>query len=227
VILMEERIRKIRGVVEKELECSAHSMDHVMRVFNLCLRLAEGEDVDIDVLKAAALLHDIGRVREDQDQTGGTDHALVGSEMAGPILREAGFPGEKIRRVQECILSHRFRTGREPFSLEARILFDADKLDTLGAVGIARSYMWVGRNNARMYYKPRSLEDYIRGNLSGNANGRIQDKTKHSPQIEFETKWKRVREKLHTEKARKIFDERFAFLEEFLDRLEREIRGEL
>ncbi len=217
---------KIREKVREELSCSAHNMDHVERVYNLCLKLAEGEDVDMEVLKAAALLHDIARVREDDDHSGKTDHALLGAEMAAPILKGLGFPEGKIKHIQDCIITHRYRTGREPESLEARILFDADKLDIIGAVGIARSFMWVGRNNAPIYRKVDDINEYAKDNLEGGKiNGRIKDKTKHSTNIELETKWRHIGERLHTKKAKEVFRERFRFSEEFMKRMEREIKG--
>lgn len=169
---MDEKFQKIREIVEKELSCSAHSMDHVMRVYNLSLHFAENEDVDLDVLKASVLLHDIARVREDNDHTGNTDHAILSSKMAEPILRELGFSKEKIRHIQDCIVSHRYRTGNEPKTKEAQILFDADKLDVVGAIGIARSFVWVGRNNAKIY-ADININEYIKDNLGGKINGRI------------------------------------------------------
>lgn len=224
---MDEVFTRIRSAVESELSCSAHNMDHVDRVYNLCLNLAEGLDVDLDVLRAAALLHDIARIREDDDPSGRTDHALVGAGMAARILNDIGFPEEKIEHVRECIVSHRFRTGNGPQSLEARILFDADKLDIVGAIGIARGFVWVGRNNARIYSKP-DIEAYARENLEGGKlNGRIKDKTKHSWQIEWEIKTKHIIDKLHTEKAKEMCRERRDFVKSFLDRLEKEVRGDL
>jgi uncharacterized protein len=225
-LIMDERFKKIKEAVEKELSCSAHNMDHVMRVYNLCLHLAEKENVELDVLQAAALLHDIARVKEDNDQTGNTDHAILGSKMASPILKELGFSEEKIKHIQKCIVSHRYRTGNIPQTKEAQILFDADKLDTLGAIGVARSFVWVGRNNAKIYTNT-DIEEYIKDNLNGKMNGRIQDKTKHSPQIEFETKLKFLMTKLHTEKAKEVCKERLEFFKVFLGRLEKEINGEL
>ncbi len=222
---MEDKFKKIKSEVEKELVCSAHNMDHVMRVYNLCIVLAENEDVDIEVIKAAALLHDIGRAQEDADHSGNTDHAILSSEMALPILKNLEFPEDKINLICECIIQHRYRSGNQPDTLEAKILFDADKLDTLGAIGIARSFGWVGRNNAKIYLKV-PLDDYINENLGGKINGRIQDKTKHSPQIEFETKLKFIGERLYTDKAKTMCDERLQFYEDFLKRLEREIKGE-
>ncbi len=223
---VDQRFQKIKEAVEEKLSCSAHDMSHVMRVYNLCLHLAENEDLDLEVLQAAALLHDIARVKEDNDPSGKTDHAISSAEMAVPILKDLGFPKEKIKHIQDCIASHRYRTGDDPKTKEAQILFDADKLDALGAIGIARSFVWVGRNNAKIYTNA-DIEEYIKDNLGGDINGRIQDKTKHSPQIEFKTKLKFLTESLHTEKAKEAGKERIEFYKNFLDRLEREINGDL
>lgn len=222
----EKNFQKIQVAVEKELSCSAHNMDHVLRVYNLALHLAEGENVDLDVLKASALLHDIARVKEDNDQTGQTDHAILSAEMSVPILKEVNFSAEKIKHVQDCIISHRYRTGNEPKTLEAKILFDADKLDIVGAIGIARSFVWIGRNKAKIY-SDVDLDNYIVENLGGKINGRIQDKTKHSPQIEYKTKLVFLAEKLNTAKAKEVCKERLEFFENFLKRLEQEIKGEI
>ena len=223
---MDQKFKKIKEIVEKELSCSAHQMDHVMRVYNLCLGLSENEDIDLDVLKAAALLHDITRIKEDNDSSGNTDHAILGAEIAGPILQELGFSEEKIKHIQDCIVSHRYRTVNKPKTKEAQILFDADKLDTVGAIGVARGFVWAGRNNAKIYTNI-DINEYIKDNLGGQINGRIQDKTKHSQQIEFETKLKFLEDKLHTKKAKEICRERIEFYKSFLDRLEKEINGGL
>ena len=159
------------------------------------------------------------------DSTGNTDHALLGAEIAEPILKDLGFSEEKIKHIQDCIISHRYKTGNKPKTEEAKILFDADKLDSLGAIGVARHLVWVGRNNANIYKKV-NIEEYAKENLCGKINGRIQDKTKHSPQIEFEIKTKFLKDRLYTEKARKVAIERTEFFKKFLDRLERECNGE-
>lgn len=223
---MNQKFQKIKEAVGKELSCSAHSMDHVMRVYSLALHLAKNQNIDLDVLKASVLLHDIARVKEDNDHSGKTDHAILSSEMAAPILRELEFSDDKIKHIQDCIISHRYRTGNEPKTKEAQILFDADKLDTLGAIGIARGFVWAGRNNAKIY-TDINIEKYIEENLGGKINGRIQDKTKHSPQIEFETKLKFLINKLHTERAKEMCAERIGFYKSFLDRLKKEIKGKL
>jgi len=221
---MENKFEKIKEIVEKEASFE-HKMDHILRVYNLCLLLAKDENIDLDVLKAAALLHDIARSKEDQDTTGKVDHALLGAEMAEPILRDLEFSEEQIQIIKDCIISHRYRNDHEPKTLEAKILFDADKLDTIGATGIARSFVWIGKNDA-MIYSDENPEEYIRNNLEGGKkNGRIIDRTKHSPQIEFQTKTKFLKEKLYTKKGKEVCEERLEYVIKFLDRLEKEIKG--
>jgi len=224
---MDEKIEKIKEIVVKELAfCSAHNFDHVMRVYNLALHLAENKDVDLDVIKAAVLLHDIGGKKEVDDPTGKTDHAIESAKMAEPILNNLGYSKDKIKHVQDCIISHRYRTENKPQTKEAKIVFDADKLETVGAIGIARAFVWVGRNNAHIY-KKADIDEYAKENLGGKINGRIQDKTKHSPQINWETKDKHILNYLYTEKAKQVAKDRMIFSENFFKRLEDEINGKL
>lgn len=227
---MEEKFQKIKEIAEKELtNCSAHDIDHVLRVYNLALTIAENEtDVDLEVLQAAVLLHDIGGAKEANDPTGNTDHAVVSREMAKPILEELGFLPDKISHIQDCILSHRYRTDNKPKTIEAKILFDADKLDGAGAVGLARGFAWVGKHKAKIYKTVANLEEYAQDNLvGGKFNGRIKDKSKHSAQIQWELKEKYLLEKLYTATAKKIGASRIAYAAQYLERLEKEIKGEL
>ncbi len=225
---MEGKYGKIKAIAERELSCSAHSMEHVIRVYNLCLHLAKEEPgIDLDVLKTAALLHDIARVKEDQDNSGKTDHAVLGAEMAEKILKELGWLEEKIKAVKHCILTHRFRSKNKPETKEAKILFDADKLDLLGSVGIARSFVIAGGYGQKIYSET-PVDEYIKDNLiGGKIDGRIKDVSKHAPNLEFETKFKHIPERLYTQKAREIAKERMEFMERFFERLKREIKGEI
>lgn len=217
---------KIKNLLEKEITCSAHRLDHSLRVYNLCLNLTKGENIDMEVLEAAALLHDIGGAKETADPSGKTDHAVIGAKMVKPILKKSGFSKEKTKHVQDCIETHRYKTRRKPKTKEAQILFDADKLDALGAIGIARGFVWIGKNNANIY-KKADIKKYAKENLCGKINGRIQDKTKHSPQIEFQTKLKNLPKRLYTKKAKLVAKERLRFHKEFLERMEKEIKGSL
>jgi len=229
---MEEKFQKIKEMVERELnqeKDSVHDIDHIMRVYNLALTIAKTENnVDMDVLQAGVLLHDIGSAKEANDPSGQTDHAVIGAEMAKPILEKFGMSSDKIKHVQECILTHRYRTNNRPETIEAKIVYDADKLETAGAIGIARAFSWIGKHHAKIYKKMDNIGDYAKENLTeGKINGRIIDKSKHSVHINYETKDKFLLENLYTETAKKIGQERLAYYKEFLDRLDREVVGEL
>jgi uncharacterized protein len=220
-------------IAEKEMEGAspAHDITHVMRVYNLCLELANCEpNVDSDILRSAALLHDIARTKEDKDMRAGflnVDHAVIGAEISAKILRELDYSEERIERVQHCIASHRFRGENPPRTIEAKILSDADKLDVLGATGIARSFT-IGGENGQKIYSDTPIDKYIKENLaSGKANGRIIDPSKHASNLEFETKFKHIPDKLHTPKAREIGRERLEYMKQFFERLRKEINGQL
>jgi uncharacterized protein len=202
-----------------------------MRVYNLCLVLANYEPkVDLEVLRTAALLHDIARIKEDKNGREGIlsiDHAVLGAEMSERILRDIEYPQEKIAKIKHCIASHRFRGDNPPRTVEAKILSDADKLDVLGATGVARSFT-IGGENGQRIYSDTPIDEYIRQNLvDGKPNGRIIDPSRHSSNLEFETKLIHVPNRLHTEKARQIASERLEYMRQFFERLKREIDGQL
>jgi len=223
---MEEKYDKLIKIVKNELKGAspAHDINHVTRVYNLCLCLAKYEpNVDLDILKTAALLHDIARVKESQD----VDHAVLGAEISEKILRELAYPEEKIEHVKHCIIAHRFRSGNDPKTEEAKILCDADKLDIIGATGIARSFILAGEYGQKIY-ADTPIDAYIKENLTGGKpNGRIKDPSKHAPNIEFETKFRYIPNKLYTQKAREIAKQRSEYMRGFFERLKREIGGEL
>ena len=168
------------------------------------------------------MLHDIARVEESKDKTGELDHAILGSEIAEDILRKLQYEEEKIQRIKHCIMAHRFRTGNEPTTIEAKILFDSDKLDAIGAIGIARTFMLSGQFGQRLIVK-EPLNEYIESNTV--ENGRLKDVSKHTPFIEYEVKLKKIPDKLYTKKAKEIGKERLKFMEEYFNRLQMEIEG--
>ena len=224
---MEAKYQKIREIVKKELSNSHHDMEHVLRVYNLCLRLAGSEpNVDLDVLKTAALLHDIARVKEFQDKTGTVEHASLGAEMAEGILKKLDYSGEKISQIQHCIAVHRYRRNREPQTLEAKILFDADKLDSLGALGVARAFMMAGDFHQRIY-SDVPIEEYLQDNVVGwKGEVGLKDVSKHTPNLEFELKFKHIPDRLYTQRAKEIAEDRLKFMERFFEKLRLEISGE-
>ncbi|AKG91472.1 putative HD superfamily hydrolase [Geoglobus ahangari] len=167
-----------------------HDSDHVERVKRLALFIAEREGGDLEVIRTAAELHDVAR---DED-----NHAIRGAEVARKILMEKGHDEKFIEEVCHCIEAHSFSSGIEPRTLEAKILSDADKLDAMGAIGVARVFMYSGERG-------RSIEDTLR---------------------HFEEKLLRLQSMMHTETGRKIAAERHRFLEEFYRRIKTELRLE-
>jgi len=193
---------------------SAHDFDHVLRVLALAEKLARAEGADLEIVRTAALLHDIARA--DEDTTGG-DHAEMAAERARAILRARGIAPEKIEAIAHAIQAHRFRTNAPPQTLEAKILFDADKLDSIGAVGIARAYQVSGALNQRLWSEV--APDALATRQQRNSN--------HSAYAEFVVKLSKVRDRLFTASARQIAQERHAYMVDFFARLEKEIHGEL
>ncbi|MGB9786199.1 MAG: HD domain-containing protein [Infirmifilum uzonense] len=212
--LSDERFKK---VIEKAIgyyRHSHHDISHVERVYNLALRIAReiGEPVDLDVVRAAVILHDIARSMEDEGVI--DDHAAKGAELAREILREAGFEEEKIEKVAYSIASHRFRNGVKPDLIEAQILQDADRLDMIGAIGIARAFARGGWSNTPFYDPAKPPKN--------NYDGRSETVINH-----FYEKLLKIKDTLNTEPAKKIAEERHRFMLLFLERFMKEWRGEL
>ena len=219
-------------IAEREMigASPAHDINHVMRVYNLCLEIAKHEtSVDLDVLRTAALLHDIARTKEDEHVQKGVmdvDHAILGAEISAEILRNLGYTEKKIEGVKHCIASHRFRGENPPRTIEAKILSDADKLDVLGATGIARSFT-IGGENGQKIYSAIPIDEYVKENLvDGKPDGRIIDPSKHASNLEFETKFKQIPDRLYTQRAREIARERLEYMKRFFERLKSEMDGQ-
>lgn len=112
-----------------------YAWTHVERVYNLCVKIGQAEKADLDVLKAAALLHDIGKFRASP-----SGHGIKGAKIARHILKKVGFPNEKIEAVIHAIERHALLKEKRK-TLEAEILLDADILEKFGAVGVAAVFL--------------------------------------------------------------------------------------
>jgi uncharacterized protein len=208
------------AAVRKEAEAffrearGSHDWDHTERVLRLCLRIGKKEKADLDVLRLAALLHDIGRGEEDRS-SGRVCHGRAGAALAGELLRRRGLDPGLVKEVVHCIRTHRFRKRAAPKTLEAKVLFDADKLDSIGAVGIGRAFLFAGEVGARLHFKDidvRRTKPYTR------------DDTAYR---EFLVKLGRVRGRIFTREGKRIAAERHRFMVEFFGRLNRETEGTL
>jgi uncharacterized protein len=193
---------------------STHDFDHVLRVLALAERIGRAEGADVETVRAAALLHDVGRA---QAEARGLDHAALAAERAREIL--AGQPAAKVEAVAHAIAAHRFRTQPEPATLEAQVLFDADKLDAIGAVGVARAFAHGGAHGQRLWAPVESV-DVARWKHEGD------DPNAHTPVHEFVVKLSRLKERLFTATGRAIAEERHATMVAFFERFDAEVRGE-
>lgn len=199
-----------RAILDSDRSC--HDWDHTLRVKATALALGTQEGADLEVVATAAILHDIARPQEMADQ-GKSDHAVIGAVQAHEILTREGIGDDAFRdHVAACIRTHRFRTrtGEPPATIEAKVLFDADKLDSLGAIGLARAFHFAGKTGARVHNTPQEA-------LSGDSYGR-----EDSALREFLVKLQNVPGRLLTATGRQIGAERLAFMREFFARLDRE-----
>lgn len=128
---------------------SAHDKLHIYRVLYHAVEISKQYTVDDKVLITATLLHDIGR--EQQIKNPKLNHAEIGAQMACEFLTSIGWKKKIIDHICDCISSHRFRSNNPPNTIEAKILFDADKLDVTGAVGIARTLAYKGAVGQMLY----------------------------------------------------------------------------
>lgn len=194
---------------------SAHDKDHVYRVLYAALDIAREEArVDYDVLIAACLLHDIGR--KDQFEDPALCHARVGAEKARAFLLKNGFAAAFADHVADCIRTHRFRRNDLPQSVEAKILFDADKLDVAGAMGVARTLLYNGKMGEPLY--------------SIGADGRVSDGAGDEAASffqEYRFKLERLYDAFMTRRGRELALQRRAAAETFYRSLLEEVRGTL
>ena len=193
---------------------SVHDFEHVLRVYRMAERIAESEGADLDIVRAAALLHDAEGAAPGHESR--ADHHHASAEFAAHILASEGWTPERVAAVQHCIRAHRYRGTEKPETLEAKILFDADKLDVLGAIGAARV---IGYSSlaGEPFYEPPSKQFL--------ETGKEAEGESHSAYHEHLFKLRKVRDRMFTITARAIAEERLKYLDEFFERLIDEWNG--
>ena len=196
-----------------------HDWTHVERVKNLALKMGEKEGAQLDILEVAAYLHDIGR-KEEMKQKGLFCHAEHGAKEAEKILKKYRLDGKIIEKIIHCILTHRYRNNHIPQTIEAKILYDADKLDSIGAIGIARDFLFAGAAGSKTLYT---------GNEKKLAKGeKDYSYTKEdSAFLEYELKLKHIKDKILTKTGKKIAANRHKYMKEYFLRFEKEVKAEL
>lgn len=135
---MIERLKNIVRAKMSQIDETAHSYEHADRVYRIATFLAKNEKADVELVQAGALLHDIGR-------SVGQPHNETGAKLAVEILEELDYPREKRWKVISTVRLHRLDSKDKLQTLEEKIVWDADKIDLLGAVGVARGFHWHGK----------------------------------------------------------------------------------
>ena len=197
---------------EKELACGdgSHDFDHTLRVAVHAEKLlAELPEADARVVRVAVWFHDCARSEEDASH-GKIDHAARGAEKAYSILLACGADVSFACRVRDAVARHRFRGKNGPQTLEEKIVYDADKLDSLGAVGVGRAFHFAGKIGARLHNEEREA-------LSGAPYG-VEDTAFR----EYLVKLRKLPEKMQTLPGKKVARERLAYMKAFFDQLNAE-----
>lgn len=185
---------------------AAHAFDHVLRVLALAEHIGRAEGADLEIVRAATLLHDVARHQP--------DHHQQGAELARQLL--VSQPPARVEAVCHAIAAHRFRHGPKPATLEARCLFDADKLDAIGAIGVARAVAYGATHGQRLWTQPLAAIDPASLPPTDGS---------YTPSHEFVYKLARLQAILTTGTARRIAASRHQFMLDFFERLDAEAQG--
>jgi len=189
---------------------SAHDFQHIKRVYKNAEVIGRREGADMKILLPAALLHDLVVYPKGSAKT--SKSADDSADMAEKLLKSFRYPQDKIDKICYCIRTHSYSKRLVPATLEAKILQDADRLDALGAIGIARTFS-VGGSERRSFYNPddpfwkssRELDD------------------REWTLDHFRTKLLKLKDSMHTKTAREMAQERARFMELFIKQLQKEL----
>lgn len=194
-----------------------HGFDHILRVYRMAEKIALAEGADLEIVRAAALLHD-AEGSNPADKSRRKQHQHTSAELAGEVLLLEGWSAERIAQVQHCIRAHRFRDMSEPpQTLEAQVLFDADKLDAIGAIGLARVIAYVAQSGQLLYAVPS--QQFI-------ETGKKEPGEVHSAYHEYIFKLGKLKDRMFTATGKALALERHAILEAFFKQLIAEYNGE-
>ena len=204
-----ERVRRELGDAP-----GCHDFAHTLRVLKNAERIAAEESgCDPGAVRFGALLHDVARP-EELASGGKLCHAALGADKARRILEEEGCEDAAfVNHVSEIVRTHRYRGNLKPATLEACIVYDADKLDSLGAFGVARAFHFAGRIGACLH----NSEEVALASESYSS----QD----SAYREYLVKLRKLPDHLLTDPARRLAADRAEFMRAFFDRLNEEQEG--
>lgn len=189
----------------------AHDWPHIGRVVATARKLAQNESVDLACLLAAVYCHDLVNLPKNHPERSQASH--LAAEKAAPLLQSAGFSETEITKIKQIVIEHSFSKGLKPSTLEAAILQDADRLDTLGAIGVLRCAS-VNTQMKSSFYEP----------FDPLAKERGLDDKKYMLDHYF-VKIFKLPELMNTDKGRIEANHRVEFMKVFVNTLMDEIRG--
>jgi uncharacterized protein len=222
--LAEGRIQQIEGYVRRAMSTVAtpdlriaHDFKHVNRVRRWALLIAKQEGLDLELVEAAALLHDIGLTRVKVERR--SQHAQAGAEMSAQFLHERRlFTDEEIQVISDAICCHSSPSGG---GVLGKVLRDADKLDALGAVGIMRAFT---SKHAKPEYDPHNVKSDTWEMTMGEFEGRFAEGKGIGgyiiDQVNFQIGFY---DELHTETAKQIAQPLVEFMKAYVVQLDSEI----
>lgn len=192
-----------------------HGFDHVLRVYALAVEIARREGADEEIVQAAALLHDAHEQGQDITSEVRQNHHLASADLAERTLQAEGWKPARIDAVRHCILAHRFRDeSTAPLTIEAKALFDADKLDAIGAVGAARAIGYALQAGMPIYARPS--ERFLQ-------TGITEPDEPHSAFHEYCFKLAKIIDRLQTQTGLKLALERQRIMVAYFESLAREM----
>lgn len=195
-----------------EGEGSGHDWWHIQRVWNNALNIAKAYQVDLFAIEMAAIIHDIA----DHKFHGGDEN--IGPQKAKEWMEKQKVEAEKAEHILQIMQEVSFSKGKTPSSLESQIVQDADRLDAIGAIGIARAFAYGGFKNREMFnpdippVEHQSKEEY--------------KKSTSSTINHFYEKLLLLKDMMNTEEAKKIATQRHEYMELFLEQFYLEWNGE-
>lgn len=181
---------------------SSHDINHVYRVLYMAMDIVQTEIADAEIVYLAAVLHDIGRRYEAEQNK---SHAAIGADMAYEFLVNSKYDRKRAMWISDCIRSHRQSDKVEPATIEGKILFDADKLDFTGTMGISRTLMSMGKMNKPLYGMDNNTS----------MGGYFFDY--------YDSVLSRVFEKMYTDRAKEIAHKRKQIADVFVNEMKNEI----
>ncbi|MEP6261395.1 MAG: HD domain-containing protein [Gillisia sp.] len=211
-------IENTKAFVKETLEGAegGHDWFHIQRVYKNALLIAQNESSNFFVVELGALLHDIA------DYKFHNGNESLGPQIAGNFLRSQGVDEDTVTHIEQIIKNVSFKGGnniRQFNSIELQIIQDADRLDALGAIGIARTFNY-GGFKGRALYDPQIAPEL---NMS-----KEEYKNSTAPTINhFYEKLLLLKERMNTHTGRKLAEERHRYMEDFLKQFYAEWNGEL